>query len=78
MDLISVERVEFRSPDGIGDAGTEFVQAVEIDLPIANCGVAGPELFELLADKNEEIVVGVNSTHDGRLHPTGGKHKGAG
>lgn len=78
MDLFSVERVKLGCPDGVGDAGAEFVQAVEIDLPITNCGVAGLEPFELFADKDEEIVVGVNSTHDGRLHPTGGKHKEAG
>jgi hypothetical protein len=75
MDLFLVKRVILGSSDLIGDAGSKLPQTVEIRLPEANCGVAGLELTMLLGNKNEELVIAVNSTHELIVHNPGDEHK---
>jgi hypothetical protein len=75
MDLFLVKRVILGGSDCIGDAGTKLPQTVEIRLPEANCGVAGLELTMLLGNKNQELVIAVNSTHEHIVHSPGDEHK---
>ena len=63
-----MERVHFRGTNLRGNTWPEFPQTVEKGLPITNRGVLLRELFMLLRNKNKELVIVVNSTHETRLH----------